>query len=134
VHVALATLDGLAGGDRLCHGDYHPGNVVLARAGPVVIDWSNVTRGHPAADVARTRLMFRLGDLPPGSPPLLRALERHGRGAFVRLYLRRYGRKHPLDRALLDRWEIVRAADRFSEGIEAEYPALRALLERAAAR
>jgi aminoglycoside phosphotransferase (APT) family kinase protein len=129
---ALATLDRLASGDQLCHGDYHPGNVLLAPGGPVVIDWSNVTRGHPAADVARTRLMFRLGDLPPGSPALIRALERYGRGAFVRLYLRHYARERRFEPTLLDQWEIVRAADRFSEGIEPEYPALHALLERAA--
>ena len=35
----LAWLDTLPDGQRFCHGDYHPGNVILTKAGPIVIDW-----------------------------------------------------------------------------------------------
>ena len=41
-------------GDRLVHLDLHPGNVLLARRGPVVIDWTNASGGDPALDVALT--------------------------------------------------------------------------------
>ena len=41
-------------GDRLCHGDFHPGNIILTPLGPVVIDWSSACRGHPLGDVAFT--------------------------------------------------------------------------------
>jgi aminoglycoside phosphotransferase (APT) family kinase protein len=40
--------------DRLLHLDLHPGNVLLARRGPVVIDWANARGGDPALDVALT--------------------------------------------------------------------------------
>src|SRR3546814_7594415 len=63
---ALPILDALPDGDRLCHGDYHPGNVIETAGGPVVIDWPAVTRGHPDADYARTLLLLRLGE-PPSS-------------------------------------------------------------------
>ena len=46
---------------RLCHGDLHPGNVILGREGPVIIDWYDASRGDPTADVART-LVTLLGD------------------------------------------------------------------------
>ena len=105
--------------------------MLIGSDGPVVIDWTNATRGDPAADVARTRLMVRLGDLPPGSPALVRQLNRFGRRYFGRAYLRSYRAEHPVDTAVLDRWEIVRAADRVSEGIEVEIPSLLELLERA---
>src|SRR5262249_45632035 len=58
---ALALLPVDARSYRLCHGDLHPANVLIASAGPVVIDWFAASRGAPCLDVARTSLL--LGDL-----------------------------------------------------------------------
>ena len=127
---ALTALDGLPGGDVLCHGDFHPGNVLVTPAGPVVIDWTNATRGPAVADVARTNLMLAVGELPPGSPALVSALASVGRGVLRRVYLRGYKRAAPLDAASAARWEPVRAADRLGEGIEGERPALLAIARR----
>ena len=62
-------------GDRMLHLDLHPGNVMLTAAGPVVIDWSNVAAGSPAADVAMAWLIIATSEvdaapllLPPPSP------------------------------------------------------------------
>lgn len=41
-------------GQSLVHLDLHPDNVLLARTGPVVIDWTNARGGHPALDLALT--------------------------------------------------------------------------------
>jgi len=41
-------------GERLLHLDLHPDNVLLARDGPVVIDWTNARAGDPRLDVALT--------------------------------------------------------------------------------
>jgi aminoglycoside phosphotransferase (APT) family kinase protein len=127
---ALRKLDALPDGDRLCHGDFHPGNVLLGRGGPAVIDWTDASRGDPAADLARTRLLLRQGAIPEHMPALIRGLQAFGRGAFFRLYLRAYARARPIDDDLVDRWEVVRVADRVREGIDAEQPALLDKLER----
>jgi len=127
---ALEKLDALPDGDRLCHGDFHPGNVLLGRNGPAVIDWTDATRGDPAADLARTRLLLRQGAVPEHMPALIRGLHAFGRGAFFRLYLRAYARERPIDDELVDRWVIVRVADRVMEGIDAEQPVLLDQLER----
>lgn len=136
---ALATLDELPDGDRLCHGDFHPGNVLIGKQGPAVIDWTDAARGDPAADLARTRLLLRQGAVQEYMPAAIKFMLQHmqavGRGAFFRLYVRAYERVRPIDADLVDRWEIVRAADRIREGIEPELPRLLALLEqRAVAR
>ena len=36
----------------LCHGDFHPFNVMLSPRGPIVIDWNNAHIGNPLEDVA----------------------------------------------------------------------------------
>ena len=46
--------------DRLCHGDFHPMNIVGDLAQPVVIDWPDASRGDPAADVCRSYLLLKL--------------------------------------------------------------------------
>ena len=131
---ALATLDTLPDGDRLCHGDFHPGNLIKTDGEPVVIDWSNVTRGDPAADVARTLLMLRIGEPPPGAPVLVRVLAAFARGILLSAYRRAYRRHRPIDPDLVARWEIPVAAQRLTENIEGERPALLRLLEARAAR
>ena len=131
---ALEALGGLPDGDSLCHGDFHPGNILMAGDEPVLIDWTNARRGDPAADVARTRMMLRLGEPPPGTSFALRALALAGRSLLVALYLRSYRHVRPLDMRAVKRWEIPVAAARLSEGIEEEVPRLMAFLEGATAR
>jgi Ser/Thr protein kinase RdoA (MazF antagonist) len=64
---ALDRLRMLPDGDRLCHGDYHPANVLGTLDARVIIDWGDASRGTPAADVARTLLLLRMGELPPNT-------------------------------------------------------------------
>ena len=118
---ALAALDALPERDRLLHGDYHPGNVIVTPGGPRVIDWPNATRGEQAADVARTLLMFRLGELPPGSPLLIRVLQGVGRKVLVAGYRRTYfGAAPNVTAGDVDRWMLPVAAVRLTENIAEE--------------
>ncbi|MBJ3783203.1 aminoglycoside phosphotransferase family protein [Devosia sediminis] len=55
----IARLRGLAVGDRLCHGDFHPLNVIIDGEHLAVIDWLDATNGPPEADIARSYLMAR---------------------------------------------------------------------------
>ncbi len=127
--LALTALEELPDGTKLCHGDYHPGNIIWAEERPAVIDWTNVTRGDPAADYARTLLMLRLGDPPPGSSAVLRAMALVGRGVLVWSYRRAYRRFRSVDEALVARWDVPVAANRLVENIEPERPKLLRLLE-----
>ena len=118
---ALRRLDDRPDGDRLCHGDFHPANVLPGDGGHVVIDWTSGVRGDPAADVARTRLILLQAPLPP-SP--MRRLMAVGRELLLSRYLREYSRRLPLDRAAMERWEPVLAAARLAEDIPEEREAL----------
>jgi len=126
---ALDRLGALPSGDRLCHGDFHPANILGTLKSPVIIDWGDASRGAPAADVARTLLLLRMGELPPNMSAPMRALAAIGRGLLTRRYQSVYHRESGEHLAGLDDWMFVRAAARFHEGIEVEFPRLSRLLE-----
>jgi Ser/Thr protein kinase RdoA (MazF antagonist) len=58
--ILLGRLADMPDGDRLCHGDFHPINVLGQDSQPMVIDWPDACRGDPAADVCRSYLLLKL--------------------------------------------------------------------------
>lgn len=128
---ALAALDRLPDGDAVCHGDYHPDNLLVTARGPVVIDWMTATHGNPAADVARTILLFQVGVLPEGMSIAKRVATEMLRRAFLRLYLRSYRGLLPVSEAEIQAWTPVLAAARLNEHIPAEEETLLELAEKA---
>jgi len=127
---SLEVLDGLPPGDRLCHGDLHLGNVIGSWSAPAVIDWGDASRGDPIADFARTDLLQRLGDVPPGAPLLVRAFAPVGRSIIAARYSATYRKVHSIDADRFRRWRVVRAAARLAEPIPSEHPKLLAIVER----
>lgn len=127
---AQTALEHLRDGAALCHGDFHPGNVLLAAQGPIVIDWENASAGEPAADVARTALLLDHGYLYEIGR-LRRCWARFGLALFRTLYLRWYTRFSGVTRAQIEAWRVPVAAARLAEGIVIEAPALRAIVARA---
>ena len=128
---ALGELASLPDGDRLLHGDFHPGNILMTAAGPVVIDWPNTSRGNPEADFGRSLLMIRMGELPPGSPLVIRLGAKVARGVLRTSYSRAYRHARKVDGAAVARWEVLRAADRLADDIPGERAGLLAILEKA---
>ena len=61
-------LPALPAGDTLLHFDLHPMNVILAPSGPVVIDWTNATRGPAGYDLARAWVLMASADAKVGWP------------------------------------------------------------------
>jgi tRNA A-37 threonylcarbamoyl transferase component Bud32 len=53
-HIAtgiLALIDRLRPADGLCHGDFHPGNVIMTADGPRIVDWTLAIRAPAAFDL-----------------------------------------------------------------------------------
>ena len=125
----LKRLDQLPDGTALCHGDYHPENVLMTRSGPIIIDWAGATSGHPLADVARTALLLQAGDLPRS--PMGKWLLDSARAVVHRAYVRRYLRRRPARAADLAAWRLPIIVARLGEGIAEERDHLLRLLETA---
>jgi Phosphotransferase enzyme family len=122
--LSLARLESLPDGDRLNHGDFHPANIMRHDGGFASIDWSNATRGPAEADYIRSHIMCTLGDLPPGSPWLIRAMARFGRRLLRIRYDRAYRRVLQPDLAAVKAWRLPVLAGRLTEDIAPERPAL----------
>jgi Ser/Thr protein kinase RdoA (MazF antagonist) len=109
---ARRRLAGLPGGAVLCHGDFHPGNVLVTARGPVVIDWGAATRGDALGDVACTLRLMRTASLPPWAPRAMHLLLAGTRPLLVRGYLTGYLRRHGGTRAEVEAWRVPVAAGR----------------------
>jgi tRNA A-37 threonylcarbamoyl transferase component Bud32 len=111
----LGRLLSLPDDERICHGDFHPANVLVTPQGDAVIDWMDASRGNPLADVARTSIIL-LGAVESGqvSNPILKSFVR----AFHTVYLKEYFRLRPGGEEEYRRWLPIVAAARMSEGIQ----------------
>jgi uncharacterized protein (TIGR02172 family) len=125
---ALEQLERLPDDHVLCHGDYHPDNVLMTQTGPVIIDWGSASSGHPLADVARTELLLQMGEPPPSQKN--RWLLTSARALVRRAYIGRYLRRSPAHAAELEVWRFPIAVARLSEEIVEERDKLLRLIGR----
>ena len=72
-------------GPALLHTDLHPGNVILTRDGPRLIDWQGAAQGPAEADLALTWVLLTTSQVP--GPLTQRAVGRAGQALFARSYL-----------------------------------------------
>lgn len=126
----LKVLDSLPDNQILCHGDFHPDNVVMSAQGAMVIDWTTASQGNPLADAARTSLILQMGELPPGAPLFIQWMTRIGRGLFHQAYLRYYFQYHPADMQEFTRWQLPMAAARLGDGIPEERVLLLSIIDK----
>jgi aminoglycoside phosphotransferase (APT) family kinase protein len=123
---SLACLDQLPQGDSLCHGDFHPDNILMTSRGPVIIDWMTGTRGNPLADVCRTLLLFQTTALPAGSPLHLVVLAKLFGKLIETIYRKRYLQLRPALPRQINAWQFPLMVARLRE-VE-EYPSENRLL------
>lgn len=98
-------LDSTSDHNEVCHGDFNPSNIIITPDGiPYILDWSHVSEGNAAADVARTYLLFRLnGDI-----------------VIAEKYLDIFCSKSSVSKQYVRKWMPVVAAAQLPEGNERE--------------
>jgi len=111
----LERLASLPDGERICHGDFHPANVLVTRQGEAVIDWIDASRGNPLADVARVTIIL-IGAVESGQ--IRNPFEKVFIRVFLSAYLKQYFRLRPGGEDEYQRWLPIVAAARLSEGIK----------------
>jgi aminoglycoside phosphotransferase (APT) family kinase protein len=111
---ATLTATASAGPLVVCHGDFHPLNVMVDGDRASVIDWTDAGLGPREADVARTRLIFHIAAIAANSPVERAALRVAGPRLAGR-YLRAYEAGAPLDPRRLTAWEALHALHGWSQ-------------------
>jgi|WetSurMetagenome_2_1015567.scaffolds.fasta_scaffold75361_2 thiamine kinase-like enzyme len=62
---------------QLCHGDYHPENVMIDRDNKLwIIDWITVSACNPNLDIARTYYLLRYGQSPEKRRFIIKIIEK----------------------------------------------------------
>lgn len=115
----LEHLQQLPEGNRLCHGDFHPDNVLVDAEGAWIIDWMNGICGNPAADAARSVVLLSMGTMPPGSPLVARVVTGFVRQKLTKVYIREYLSLSGRSYAEINAWIVPVAAARLTEGVPA---------------
>lgn len=94
-------LEGMPKHNKVCHGDFNPSNIIIAKdATPYIVDWSHATQGNASADAARTYLLFWLA------------------GDFVGAdkYLLKYCQKSDTAKQYVQKWMPIVAASQMVKG------------------
>ncbi len=94
----LSLLDTLAEDRVVCHGDFHPYNLIQTDHGLAVIDWVDASQGSAGADAARSYLLYLL----------------HGREA-AELYLQYYCQQAGIKKEAILQWLPILAGARLLE-------------------
>jgi aminoglycoside phosphotransferase (APT) family kinase protein len=104
----LAKLQALPEGERLCHGDFHPFNILGPPSRPTLIDWLDASSGAPAADVCRSYILIG-----------------HSEPEIASTYVEAYIEVSGETRANIFEWLPIVAAARLAEDVPKEAARLR---------
>ncbi len=98
-------LEGMPKHNKVCHGDFHPSNIIITDDGtPCILDWAHVTQGNASADAARTFLLFSL----------------EGDEKMAKRYLDIFCKKSDTARQYVEKWIPIVAASQSVKGNEEE--------------
>ena len=118
--LVMAAIRRLPDGQTLCHGDFHPGNVIVTPAGLRIIDWFDATTGNPSADFARTCLLLQYSRLPGTASASARRVMEALRERFLDAYIEHYRALRPATAEALVDWFLPVAGARVAEPIPAQ--------------
>lgn len=109
-------LNSLPNGNSLCHFDFHPGNVMIKDNSFCVIDWMTACIGNSYADVARTTLLLKYGELQHENPFV--KMVAHIFEKYVgKIYYNEYKRIAEISDYDIEQWILPVAAARLVEWI-----------------
>lgn len=99
----LKSLDSMTFESRLCHGDFHPFNLIMRNDKVTIIDWVDASAGDIRADVYRTYLLISQLSI-----------------ELAKMYLNYYCKKSGIPQDEIILWAPIIASARLSEHVSTE--------------
>jgi tRNA A-37 threonylcarbamoyl transferase component Bud32 len=127
----LGLLDALPEGEALCHGDFHPGNLLRSGDRYYTIDWSAASCGDFVSDIAHTYILLKVVPRIPGISPAIHFLQTMIGSKIARVYLRTIRELKPFDLSSFSRWIVIKAAERTYYGLPSEQNRLTGFVRKA---
>lgn len=116
----LDLLKKLPDGSTLCHGDFHPGNIIKTNKKNYIIDWSSATIGSPLFDIAHTYLLLintpRLDNVSEKEF----VMQKKVTGYIGKKYLKKVCKKNNIEKDLLLPYLLIKAGERSFYGMASE--------------
>ncbi|WP_416730919.1 phosphotransferase family protein [Fictibacillus sp. JL2B1089] len=111
-------LEALPLSNSLCHGDFHPDNILVTKDECFfIIDWCDATSGNRMADLARTLLILCYGGLQDRTSFLNFRTTLYARKLLAMYYRKSYTRHYQFSLKPLASWMVPIAAARLSENL-----------------
>jgi hypothetical protein len=110
--------------NRICHGDFHPGNIIISNNKYYVIDWFGTTSGDILSDIAHTYLILRNTPKLPGISRVQNVMIGCFASMLSKTYLTSCDKLCTIDYSNFSKWLVVRAAERVVYGMPTEKEAL----------
>ena len=114
----IAQLMSLPCDDKVCHGDFHPGNLLFDNDKIFIIDWMGATRGNPLLDVAGSCLIIKLMATELTKMSFIKKkitsifIKR-----FVDVYIKEYIKNSNLSMSEINKWIPVKAVTYLDVGL-----------------
>lgn len=122
IDFVLRVYESLPSGNNLCHGDFHPGNILMQNGECYIIDWSGVYRGHFLSDVAHSFLLMKVVPKIPGQNSLSHSMMSAAGRRIANTYLKDILRLQSFDFSEFSKWTVVMSFLRVCYGLPAEKP------------
>ena len=116
----LEVLKGLPDGDALCHGDFHPGNIICNGGKNYIIDWVGASRGDFHADMAHTYILLRVVPRVPHVSGIMHFMQKRVGRSMADHYLAGISSEISLDYEVFSKWVLINAAERTYHGLDSE--------------
>lgn len=120
----LNLLDELPEGEALCHGDFHPGNIIKSGNKYYIIDWSGSYNGDILSDAAHTYILLKSVPDYEEMNVLKHTLLKLAGNIMANQYIKTFHKIIKFDWSDFSKWMVIKAAERTFYGFPSEQAAL----------
>ncbi len=119
-------MEKLPDGNTICHGDFHPENIIVSENKLYVMDWSNAYSGNPNGDVARTFYVLKYGLAPSDEYTIKKSFIHRFffkaiKSLVAKTYIKHYIKLTGISLKEIKIWDLAIFAARLREPVPLEY-------------